>query len=173
MSWPTAKRWVYRYRAMGAKGMADRSSRPHRQPGRTPAPVVRKIVHLSWKQRLGPVAIGDQLGIASSTVYAVLVRAGSTGSPTSTGSPANRSAATSTLPRVFAARGRQETGQLPRRRRVAVRGTPTRHEEPLRHQRQTTKSPPQTRDKVQFPLRDRHFRASRPSVRSQPVNDPG
>ena len=36
--------------------MADRSSRPHRQPTRTPAPVVRKIVHLRWKQRLGPVA---------------------------------------------------------------------------------------------------------------------
>jgi hypothetical protein len=54
--------------------MDDRSSRPHRQPWRTPAPVVRKIVHLRWKERLGPVAIGDQLGMASSTVHAVLVR---------------------------------------------------------------------------------------------------
>lgn len=75
MSWPTAKQWADRYEVMGAGGMGDRSSRPHRQPGRTPAPVVRKIVHLRWKQRLGPVAIGDQLGLASSTVHAVLVRA--------------------------------------------------------------------------------------------------
>jgi transposase InsO family protein len=74
VSWPTAKRWAERYQLMGAQGMDDRSSRPHRQPGRTPAPVVRRIVHLRWKQRLGPVAIGDQLGMASSTVHAVLVR---------------------------------------------------------------------------------------------------
>jgi len=74
VSWPTAKRWAERYQVIGAEGMDDRSSRPHRQPGRTPAPVVRKIVHLRWKQRLGPVAIGGQLGMASSTVHAVLVR---------------------------------------------------------------------------------------------------
>lgn len=54
--------------------MNDRSSRPHRQPNRTPAPVVRKIVHLRWKQRLGPVEIGDRLGMPASTVHAVLVR---------------------------------------------------------------------------------------------------
>ena len=74
VSWPTAKRWAQRYQVMGPEGMGDRSSRPHRQPARTPAPVIRKIVHLRWKQRLGPVAIGDQLGMASSTVHAVLVR---------------------------------------------------------------------------------------------------
>jgi transposase InsO family protein len=54
--------------------MLDRSSRPHRQANRTPAPVVRKIVHLRWKQRLGPVEIGDRLGMPASTVHAVLVR---------------------------------------------------------------------------------------------------
>jgi transposase InsO family protein len=54
--------------------MFDRSSRPHHQPNRTPARVVRKIVHLRWKQRLGPVEIADRLGMQSSTVYAVLVR---------------------------------------------------------------------------------------------------
>src|SRR4051794_26165087 len=54
--------------------MLDRSSRPHRQPNRTPAPVVRKIVHLRWKQRLGPIQIGDRLGLPASTVHAVLVR---------------------------------------------------------------------------------------------------
>ena len=46
VSWPTAKRWAERYRQAGEAGMADRSSRPHRCPRRTPAPTVRKIVHL-------------------------------------------------------------------------------------------------------------------------------
>jgi transposase InsO family protein len=74
VSWPTAKRWADRYRVAGEDGMADRSSRPHRSPRRTPAPVVRKIVHLRWKKRLGPVAIADRLGLAPSTVHAVLAR---------------------------------------------------------------------------------------------------
>ena len=74
VSWKTANKWARRYALEGAAGMADRSSAPHRQPRRTPAPVVRKIVHLRWKQRLGPVEIGDRLGMASSTVHAVLTR---------------------------------------------------------------------------------------------------
>jgi transposase InsO family protein len=74
VAWPTANRWAQRYRQAGAAGMADRSSRPHRCPRRTPAPIVRKIVHLRWKKRLGPVAIADRLGLAPSTVHAVLVR---------------------------------------------------------------------------------------------------
>jgi transposase InsO family protein len=74
VSWPTANRWAQRYRAAGEAGMADRSSRPHRSPRRTPAPIVRRIVHLRWKKRLGPVAIADRLGLAPSTVHAVLVR---------------------------------------------------------------------------------------------------
>ena len=74
VSWRTAKKWADRYRAEGPAGMCDRSSRPHRQAHRTPQPVVRKIVHLRWKQRLGPVEIGDRLGVPASTVHAVLVR---------------------------------------------------------------------------------------------------
>jgi transposase InsO family protein len=74
VSWRTAKKWADRYESEGHAGMVDRSSAPHRQPNRTPTPVVRKIVHLRWKQRLGPVEIGDRLGMPSSTVHAVLVR---------------------------------------------------------------------------------------------------
>jgi len=74
VSWPTAKRWVQRYRQGGEAGMQDRSSRPGSQPNRTSQPLVRKIVHLRWKQRLGPVAIADKVGLAASTVHAVLVR---------------------------------------------------------------------------------------------------
>jgi hypothetical protein len=54
--------------------MTDRSSRPHHSPWRTPAPVVRRIVHLRWRQRLGPAQIAPQVGLAASTVHAVLVR---------------------------------------------------------------------------------------------------
>ncbi len=74
VSWPTAKRWADRYAAMGRDGVQDRSSRPHRSPSRTSPELVRKIVHLRWKKRLGPVAIGARLGIPASTVHAVLVR---------------------------------------------------------------------------------------------------
>jgi hypothetical protein len=36
--------------------------------------VVRQIVHLRWTQRLGPAQIAPQVGLAASTVHAVLVR---------------------------------------------------------------------------------------------------
>src|SRR5690349_16729807 len=54
--------------------MNDASSRPHHSPHRVPQPVVRKIVHLRWKHRLGPVQIADRVGLAPSTVHKVLVR---------------------------------------------------------------------------------------------------
>jgi len=73
-SWPTANRWAQRYAAMGEAGMTDRSSRPHRVANRTPQQLVRKVVHLRWKQRLGPIAIGARLAMPASTVHAVLVR---------------------------------------------------------------------------------------------------
>jgi transposase InsO family protein len=70
----TAQRWAVRYRDQGAAGMADRSSRPHHSPRRTPAPTVRKVVHLRWTQRLGPAQIAPRVGLAASTVHAILVR---------------------------------------------------------------------------------------------------
>lgn len=74
VSYPTAAKWSRRYLELGPEGMADRSSRPHTHPNRTPQPVVKKIVHLRIKKRLGPVQIAGQLGVPSSTVHAVLVR---------------------------------------------------------------------------------------------------
>ena len=74
VSWPTAKRWADRYRRLGPAGMNDASSRPHRSPHRVSQSLVRKIVHLRWKQRLGPVQIGDRVGLSTSTVHKVLVR---------------------------------------------------------------------------------------------------
>lgn len=73
VSRPTATRWARRYAESGVAGMGDRSSRPHRSPRRTPAGVVRKVVHLRWKQRLGPVAIAQRVGLAPSTVHRILV----------------------------------------------------------------------------------------------------
>ncbi len=74
VSWRTAERWAGRYVEMGEPGMQDRSSRPHRSPSKTPRQLVRKVVHLRWKQRLGPVGIGAQLGMPASTVHAILTR---------------------------------------------------------------------------------------------------
>jgi transposase InsO family protein len=74
VSRPTAQRWAARYRDQGPAGMADRPSRPHHSPRRTPAPTVRKVVHLRWTQRLGPAQIAPQVGLAASTVHAILVR---------------------------------------------------------------------------------------------------
>jgi len=70
----TARKWAHRYRGEGAAGMADRSSRPCTSPTKTPLPVVRQIVRLRWRKRLGPVQIAGQLGMPASTVHAVLTR---------------------------------------------------------------------------------------------------
>jgi transposase InsO family protein len=70
----TAKKWADRYRSEGVAGMVDRTSRPHTSPGRTSPEVVRQIVRLRWRHRLGPVQIAGRLGIPASTVHAVLVR---------------------------------------------------------------------------------------------------
>lgn len=74
VSWRTAAKWAQRYREEGPVGMNDRSSARRTQHAKTRQPMVRKIVHLRWKQRLGPVQIGAQLGMPASTVHAVLVR---------------------------------------------------------------------------------------------------
>ncbi|GAA1683167.1 IS481 family transposase [Citricoccus zhacaiensis] len=70
----TAAKWASRYRTEGPAGMADRTSRPRTSPTRTPPVVVRRIVALRWRHRLGPVQIAGRLGVPASTVHAVLVR---------------------------------------------------------------------------------------------------
>jgi len=74
VSWCTAAKWAQRYREEGPAGMVDRPSARHSQHAKTPQPVVRQIVHLRWKQRLGPVSIAAKLDMPASTVHAVLVR---------------------------------------------------------------------------------------------------
>lgn len=70
----TAKKWADRYRNEGPAGMADRSSRPRHSPNKTPESVMRRIVALRCRLRLGPVQIAGHTGIPASTVHAVLVR---------------------------------------------------------------------------------------------------
>lgn len=70
----TAKKWADRYRVEGSAGMVDRSSRPHASPTKTSPVLVKQIVRLRWRQRLGPVQIAGRLDLPTSTVHAVLVR---------------------------------------------------------------------------------------------------
>jgi transposase InsO family protein len=72
VSWPTVKRWADRY--ADGKPMTDQSSRPRRQPGRTPQPVVRRVLELRWRKRLGPLQLAARTGIAASTVHKILAR---------------------------------------------------------------------------------------------------
>ncbi len=71
---PTVQRWAARYRELGAAGMEDRSSRPHRCPGRTPTRLERRIVKLRYLRRWGPARIGHHLGVHPSTCHKVLSR---------------------------------------------------------------------------------------------------
>lgn len=72
----TAARWAGRYRELGAAGMVDRSSRPHRCPNQTPTRTERRIIKVRVLRRWGPARIGYLLGIHPSTVHRVLTRYG-------------------------------------------------------------------------------------------------
>jgi transposase InsO family protein len=72
----TAARWASRYRALGAEGMTDRSSRPHYSPRRTRTRTERRIIKVRVVRRWGPARIGYLLGLHPSTVHRVLTRYG-------------------------------------------------------------------------------------------------
>jgi len=72
----TAARWAGRYRDWGEAAMVDRSSRPHRSPGRTPTRTERRIIKIRALRRWGPARIGYLLGLHPSTVHRVLTRYG-------------------------------------------------------------------------------------------------
>lgn len=64
------------YRDIGARAFEPRSSRPQHIRRQTPQGMVRRIEQLRRRLRIGPRAIGWALGLARSTVYAVLRRLG-------------------------------------------------------------------------------------------------
>ena len=70
----TASKWVNRGRR--GEGLADRSSRPRRSPRLTPTAVEEAILRARDQLQEGPHVIGWALGIAASTVHAVLRRHG-------------------------------------------------------------------------------------------------
>jgi transposase InsO family protein len=72
----TAYKWRARYRDEGAAGLEDRSSRPHRCPHQADRARVTRVLALRTQRRWGPHRIAYALGIARSSVYAILVRAG-------------------------------------------------------------------------------------------------
>jgi transposase InsO family protein len=72
----TVYKWVRRFRAEGLAGLADRSSRPHRSPRRTSVAATAAIVGARRAHHAGPVRLAAILGIAASTIGAVLGRAG-------------------------------------------------------------------------------------------------
>ena len=72
----TVYKWIRRWRAEGEAGLADRSSRPHRMPRRTPRETVARIIAARRAHHAGPVRLAAIVGVAASTVGAVLARAG-------------------------------------------------------------------------------------------------
>jgi transposase-like protein len=58
----TVSRWWRRYVDSGEAGLADRSSRPHRQPARTPIKVERRVLAARRRLRVGPVALAAATG---------------------------------------------------------------------------------------------------------------
>jgi transposase InsO family protein len=72
----TVYKWWARWRAEGAGGLRDRSSRPHHSPQRTPAGLERRIEQLRSTRKLGPARIGAIVGMHASTVHRVLARQG-------------------------------------------------------------------------------------------------
>ena len=70
----TVRKWVARAR-VGAD-VADRSSRPHRQPHATPPPVALRVKVLRQRDRLTLKEIAGALGISRATVARIVARCG-------------------------------------------------------------------------------------------------
>ena len=68
----TVRKWRDRFVAEGPSGLLDRSSRPRRSPNRTAWTVRRQVVRLRTQHRWGADHIGHELGVAASTVQAIL-----------------------------------------------------------------------------------------------------
>jgi transposase InsO family protein len=70
----TASKWVGRARR--GEGLGDRSSRPRRSPRRTAREVEQAVLRARRELREGPHVLGWRLGLAASTVHAILRRHG-------------------------------------------------------------------------------------------------
>jgi transposase InsO family protein len=70
----TVYKWIARFHAEGPAGLADRSSRPRTSPRRTPLAVELSVLLARIENHAGPVQLAAELGIAASTIGAVLRR---------------------------------------------------------------------------------------------------
>jgi len=71
----TAHKWLRRFDQQGPAGLADRSTRPHRMPRLTRIDLAVRICWERTARQVGPHELALLLGIARSTIYAVLRRA--------------------------------------------------------------------------------------------------
>ena len=74
ISLTTLKKWVRRYRAEGAAGLQDRSSRPRRSPRALSAQRCEEVIQLRRQRRSGRY-IGAQLALSTASVSRILRRA--------------------------------------------------------------------------------------------------
>jgi transposase InsO family protein len=72
----TVYKWVRRFRAEGAPGLADRSSRPRRLARLTSAETTAAIVAARVAEHAGPVRLAGLLDLPASTIGSVIARAG-------------------------------------------------------------------------------------------------
>ena len=71
----TVRKWVARYQGEGLSGLLDRSSRPHRSPGRTSARVEAQVARLRRQRRTG-AQIAQETKLSKASVHRILRRLG-------------------------------------------------------------------------------------------------
>ncbi len=71
----TVHKWIRRFEREGERGLRDRSSRPHHMPQLTRIDLAVRICWERVARRVGPHELELALGVARSTIYAVLRRA--------------------------------------------------------------------------------------------------
>jgi len=69
-----AHRWVRRFRAEGAAGLSDRSSRPHRTPTKTTPQREAAVLAARARLRYGPARLSVETGVPARTISRILVR---------------------------------------------------------------------------------------------------
>lgn len=74
--WQTAYRWIRRFRAEGAAGLPDRSSRPWSLPARTSSEREQAVLDAQRSVRSGPMWIAALTGVPARTESRVLHRPG-------------------------------------------------------------------------------------------------
>lgn len=71
----SASKWRRRYREDGEAALVDRSSRPHRMPGKTHPSRVEEVIRLRRRRESGP-QIAARVGLSTATVARILAREG-------------------------------------------------------------------------------------------------